>query len=41
MNSFTVFEEVYFFHPVLMGYAHFIYSPDVVPQLELDTLWGS
>lgn len=38
MNIFTVFRNIYFFHPVLDGYAHFIYSPDITSQVDLDIL---
>ena len=38
MNILTVFRKIYFFQTVLDGYAHFIYSPDVTPQIELDIL---
>lgn len=38
MNIFTIFGKIYSFHSVLDGYAHFICSPDVTPQVELDVL---
>lgn len=37
---FSVFGRIYFFQTVMDGYAHFICSPDVTPQIELDILCG-
>lgn len=41
INIFTIFGNIYFFHPVLDEYAHFIYSPDVALGQTEYTLPGS
>lgn len=40
MNIFTVLGKISFFYPVLDEYVHFISSPDIAPQVELDILCG-